>query len=115
MLIHLLKTFLIFLTYLQEVPFNTTFYESPVVILSVNHQYDRQIKGSRLPGNNIISAWVEVGLHCYYVWLMIRIMDFFCALLNHLCISLLEERPHLQIQVTSHSFGRGIEVLRSVF
>ncbi|KAM7438980.1 hypothetical protein ABFA07_011600 [Porites harrisoni] len=47
----------------QEVPFNTTFYESPVVILSVNHQYDRQIKGSRLPGNNIISAWVEeVGL-----------------------------------------------------
>ena len=54
-----------FFTYLQEVPFNTTFYKSPVVILSVNHEYNLKVKGSRLPENNIISAWVEVGLLFY--------------------------------------------------
>ena len=52
-------------TYLQEVPFNTTFYKSPIVILSVNHEYNLQVKGSRLPENNIISSWVEVGLNFY--------------------------------------------------
>ncbi|CAH3156512.1 unnamed protein product [Porites evermanni] len=47
----------------QEVPFNTTFYKSPVVILSVNHEYNLKVKGSRPPENNIISAWLEeVGL-----------------------------------------------------
>ncbi|CAH3029060.1 unnamed protein product [Porites evermanni] len=50
-------------TYLQEVPFNTTFYKSPIVILSVNHEYNLKVKGSRPPENNIISAWLEeVGL-----------------------------------------------------
>ncbi|CAH3168587.1 unnamed protein product, partial [Porites lobata] len=47
----------------QEVPFNTTFYKSPIVILSVNHEYNLKVKGSRPPENNIISAWLEeVGL-----------------------------------------------------
>ncbi|KAM7452153.1 hypothetical protein ABFA07_000348 [Porites harrisoni] len=47
----------------QEVPFNTTFYKSPVVILSVDHGYDRKVKSFLLPENNIISAWLEeVGL-----------------------------------------------------
>ena len=50
-------------THSQEVPFNTTLYKSPVVILSVNHEYNLKVKGSRLPENNIISAWVEVGLN----------------------------------------------------
>ena len=54
-----------FFTCLQEVPFNTTFYKSPIVILSVNHEYNLQVKGSRLPENNIISSWVEVGLNFY--------------------------------------------------
>ena len=52
-------------TYLQEVPFNTTFYKSPIVILSVNHEYNLKVKGSRPPENNIISAWVEVGSNLY--------------------------------------------------
>ena len=52
-----------FFTCLQEVPFNTTFYKSPIVILSVNHEYNLKCKGSRLPENNIISAWVEVGFN----------------------------------------------------
>ena len=54
-----------FFTYLQEVPFNTTFYKSPIVILSVNHEYNLKVKGSRPPENNIISAWLEVGLLFY--------------------------------------------------
>ena len=45
---------------IQEVPFNTTFYESPVVLVSVHHQYDRQAKSFVPPENNIITAWVEV-------------------------------------------------------
>ena len=49
--------------FLKEVPFNTTFYKSPVVILSVGHGYDRKVKSFRLPENNIISAWMEVGLN----------------------------------------------------
>ena len=49
--------------YLKEVPFNTTFYKSPVVILSVDHGYDRKVKSFRLPENNIISAWMEVSLN----------------------------------------------------
>ena len=43
-------------------PFNTTFYKLPVVILSVNHEYNLKVKGSRRPENNIISAWLEVDL-----------------------------------------------------
>ena len=35
------------------------------MILSVNHQYDLKVKGSRLPENNIISSWIEVGCHFY--------------------------------------------------
>ena len=62
--IHLL-TYMTFFTYLQEVPFNTTFYKSPIVILSVNHEYNLKVKGSRPPENNIISAWLEVGLLFY--------------------------------------------------
>ena len=54
-----------FFTYLQEVPFNTTFYKSPIVILSVNHEYNLKVKGSHLPENNVISSWVEVGLNFY--------------------------------------------------
>ena len=54
-----------FFTYLQEVPFNTTFYKSPIVILSVNHEYNLKVKGSRPPENNIISAWLEVSLPFY--------------------------------------------------
>ena len=52
-------------TYLQEVPFNTTFYKSPIVILSVNHEYNLKVKGSRPPENNIISAWLEISLLFY--------------------------------------------------
>jgi len=62
--IHLL-TYMTFFTYLQEVPFNTTFYKSPIVILSVNHEYNLKVKGSRPPENNIISAWLEVSLRFY--------------------------------------------------
>ena len=62
--IHLL-TYMTFFTYFQEVPFNTTFYKSPIVILSVNHEYNLKVKGSRPPENNIISAWLEVGLLFY--------------------------------------------------
>ena len=46
-------------------PFNTTFYKSPIVILSVNHEYNLKVKGSRPPENNIISAWLEVSLPFY--------------------------------------------------
>ncbi|XP_078367482.1 uncharacterized protein LOC144651423 [Oculina patagonica] len=47
----------------QEVQFNTTFYTSPVVLVSVNHYYDRKVKNYILPEHNIITAWVEeVGL-----------------------------------------------------
>ena len=35
------------------------------MILSVNHEYNLKCKGSRLPENNIISAWVEVGFNLY--------------------------------------------------
>ena len=62
--IHLL-TYMTFFTYLQEVPFNTTFYKSPIVILSVNHEYNLKVKGSRPPENNIKSAWIEVGFNLY--------------------------------------------------
>ena len=41
--------------------FNTTFYQSPVVLVAANHRYDRKMKDRILPENNIISAWVEVG------------------------------------------------------
>ena len=54
--------------YLKEVPFNTTFYKSPVVILSVDHGYDRKVKSFLLPENNIISAWLEVGLNIYILY-----------------------------------------------
>ena len=54
-----------FFTCLQEVPFSTTFYKSPVVILSVNHEYNLKVKGSRAPENNIKSAWIEVGFNLY--------------------------------------------------
>ncbi|KAL9962235.1 hypothetical protein ACROYT_G031317 [Oculina patagonica] len=47
----------------QEVPYNTTFYASPAVLVSVHHNYDRKVKNSIPPENNIITAWVEeVGL-----------------------------------------------------
>ena len=51
---------LYFLSCLQQVPFNITFYASPVVLVSVRHQYDRQVKGTIPPENNIITSWVEV-------------------------------------------------------
>ena len=40
--------------------YNTTFYESPVVLVSVHHSYDRKLKTHVPPENNIITAWVEV-------------------------------------------------------
>ncbi|KAL9962239.1 hypothetical protein ACROYT_G031321 [Oculina patagonica] len=47
----------------QEVPYNTTFYASPAVLVSVHHNYDRKVKNSIPPENIIITAWVgEVGL-----------------------------------------------------
>ncbi|XP_078383861.1 uncharacterized protein LOC144666332 [Oculina patagonica] len=47
----------------QEVKYNTTFYASPAVLVSVHHNYDRKVKNSIPPENNIITAWLEeVGL-----------------------------------------------------
>ncbi|CAH3162089.1 unnamed protein product, partial [Pocillopora meandrina] len=45
----------------QQVQFNTTFYASPVVLVSVHHLYNPQVSMKSLvsPNNNIISAWVE--------------------------------------------------------
>ena len=56
--------FVLFLFFLQEVQFNTTFYASPVVLVSVHHFYNPQISMKSLvpPENNIISAWVEVNM-----------------------------------------------------
>ena len=49
--------------------FNTTFYASPVVIVSVHHDYDPNMKYHIPPEHNIITAWVEVRhnslLHAY--------------------------------------------------
>ena len=50
----------------QQVPFNTTFYATPVVLVSVHHQYDRQAKSFVPPENNIITAWVEVRYHLLF-------------------------------------------------
>ena len=55
-------------SFLQDVSFNKTFQESPVVLVSVNHRYDRQAKGRFLPENNIISTWVEVDL-CFVLYI----------------------------------------------
>ena len=43
--------------------FNTTFYASPIVLVSVHHLYNPQVGMKSLisPKNNIISAWVEVN------------------------------------------------------
>jgi len=47
----------------QRVYYNTTFYTSPAVLVSVHHQYDRKAKTNIPPENNIITAWVEdIGL-----------------------------------------------------
>ncbi|XP_022810500.1 uncharacterized protein LOC111347532, partial [Stylophora pistillata] len=49
----------------QKVNFNTTFYASPIVLISVRHFYNPQVSGksSISPENNIVTAWVEeVGL-----------------------------------------------------
>ena len=51
---------LLLLCILQHMPFNTTLYASPVVLVSVHHQYDRKAKMFVPPENNIITAWVEV-------------------------------------------------------
>ena len=49
--------------------FNTTFYASPVVLVSVHHDYDRKVKNHIPPEYNIITALVEVRdsslLHVY--------------------------------------------------
>ena len=49
--------------FFQKVQFNTTFYASPVVLVSVHHLYNPQVSMKSLvsPNNNIISAWVEVN------------------------------------------------------
>ena len=53
--------FYLFPFFLQEVHYiNTTFYASPVVLVSVHHNYDSQEKSRLPPENNIIAAWVEV-------------------------------------------------------
>ena len=53
----------------QQVQFNTTFYASPVVLVSVHHSYDRKVKNHIPPEYNIITAWIEVRhsslLHAY--------------------------------------------------
>ena len=53
----------------QQVQFNTTFYASPVVLVSVHHDYDRKVKNHIQPEYNIITAWIEVRhsylLHAY--------------------------------------------------
>ena len=46
--------------FLQNVSFNTTFYASPAVLVSVHHYYDRKMKTVISPENNIVTAWVEV-------------------------------------------------------
>ncbi|KAL9963147.1 hypothetical protein ACROYT_G032322 [Oculina patagonica] len=43
----------------QKVPYNTTFYDPPVVLVSVHHNYDRVGKTNVPPENNIVTAWVE--------------------------------------------------------
>ena len=48
----------------QKVQFNTTFYASPVVLVSVHHDYDRKTKIHIPPEYNIITAWVEVRHGC---------------------------------------------------
>ena len=53
----------------QQVQFHTTFYASPVVHVSVHHDYDRKVKNHIPPEYNIITAWAEVRhnvlLHAY--------------------------------------------------
>lgn len=44
----------------QNIHYNTTFYASPVVLVSVHHYYNRNMKNVILPENNIVTAWVEV-------------------------------------------------------
>ena len=58
--------FNVFISCFQRVHFNTTFYASPVVLVSVHHQYDRQAKSFVPPENNIITAWVEVRYHLFF-------------------------------------------------
>ncbi|XP_068725173.1 uncharacterized protein [Montipora capricornis] len=43
----------------KQVQFKTTFYVPPVVLISVHHQYNGPFIHHILPGNNIITAWVE--------------------------------------------------------
>ena len=45
----------------QQVQFNTTFYSSPAVLVSVHNDYDRKVKNHIPPEYNIITAWIEVG------------------------------------------------------
>lgn len=76
----------LFLTWrlFQDVSFNKTYHESPVVLVSVNHRYDRQAKDSFLPENNIISTWVEVGL-CFVLYSQVirHFQKGKCYILNH--------------------------------
>ena len=44
----------------QQVQFNTTFYASPAVLVSVHHDFDRRVKKHIPPEYNIITAWIEV-------------------------------------------------------
>ena len=50
----------------QEVTYNTTFYASPVVLVSAHHHYNRQNKQNVPPENNIVTAWVEVRKTCIF-------------------------------------------------
>ena len=40
--------------------FNTIFYASPAVLVSVHHDYDGKVKNYIPPEYNMITAWVEV-------------------------------------------------------
>ena len=44
----------------QQVQFNTTFFASPVVLVSVHHDYDRKVRNHIPPEYNIITTWIEV-------------------------------------------------------
>lgn len=50
----------------QQVDFNTTFYSSPAVLVSVHHYYNRQVNHLIPQENNIITAWVEVDITIFY-------------------------------------------------
>ena len=72
--------------------YNTTFYASPVVLISAHHHYDRKTKSYVPPENNIITAWVEVR---YRIILFINISanckELYFNEKNHITMKLSED------------------------